>query len=128
MVDWEKGEPQPSLRERMVQLLHDQPERVWTPAEMRGELFPNVEVDPSDESSDQEHMISLISVAQTNAVVQSTMETLVDENILDKREFRVDQVAEITVNESEYEELIDQWPDDEVYTDRTYYCLERDTN
>lgn len=123
MVDWQKGEPQPSLRKRIRQTLEDQPDRLWTPPEMRGELFPDVEFESPEEVGEKEYMASLVGVAQTNAVIHSTMEQLVHEGILDKREFRLDQVAEIAVNEAEYEELIEKWPDDEVYTDRTLYRL-----
>ena len=126
MVDWNRGEPQPSLKERMIQALEERPDRIWTPAEMRGELFPDIELETSDDVPPDDRMFSYSTIAQVNAVVHTTMEILVDEGVLDKREFRVDTVSELTVNEAEYEEVMGQLPEDhDVYTDRTYYRLNK---
>ncbi|MBC9985303.1 hypothetical protein E4P24_02815 [Haloferax sp. AS1] len=128
MVDWQRGEPQPSLRDRIVQLLKDNPEKIWTPAEVRGEIYPEIEWPSSDEMSTEEQTYQLIGVAQKNAVAHYTMETLVDEGILEKREFRIDKIAEVTINEDEYEQVRERLPDDvDVYEDRIYYRLNKDS-
>lgn len=122
MVDWDRGEPVPSLRERLIQKLEENEAAIWTPAEMRGELFPDIEY-PTGSSIDVEYIMDAQIVSQKTELITSVMESLVDEGILDKRRFRVDTIAEITQNEAEYEQIAEQVSDDNVFDDRIYYRL-----
>ena len=126
MVDWSRGEPVPSLRERIVQVLEENEGVIWTPAEMRGELFPEVEF-PMGSSVDMEYIMEAQIVSQKNALITSVMESLVDDGILDKRRFRVDTIAEITQNEAEYEQVAEQMDDGPAFDDRIYYRLNEGT-
>ncbi|GGC49889.1 hypothetical protein [Haloferax sulfurifontis] len=122
MVDWSRGEPVPSLRERVIQVLEENEGAIWTPAEMRGELFPELEF-PTGSSIDVEYIMHAQIINQKTALITSVMESLVEEGILDKRRFRVDTIAEITRNEAEYEQVAEKMGDEAVFDDRIYYRL-----
>ncbi|WP_420182392.1 hypothetical protein ACNO8S_01905 [Haloarcula sp. KBTZ06] len=119
-MDWERGTVQPSLKEEILDIMQSDKDQIWNPAELRGEIYPDLEF-PTGGISDFENQIEAFGVLRATSTIESLLEVLVAEGKVEKREFKVDSIAMITKNEKEYEEVAKQTEEEDVMTVQTFY-------
>lgn len=119
-MKWDEGTEVPSLRSQILELVREDPDRPWILSEFRGEVYPDLEFPHALDSMEQ--MGEAMEITRVTAAIEATVEQLVDEGHVEKREFRLDTISMITVNEKEYEEVMSQLPDDaDTMTTQTFY-------
>lgn len=115
---WEEGEVKPSLKDQIINTMEEDPNKLWDAPQLRGELFPDVEMpDITDMTDFHPDMAGII---QTNSQISAILEILVAEGRIEKREFRVDTISMITINEKEYEQIAEDLSGNPM-TDKIFY-------
>lgn len=118
-MNWEEGRKKPSLKEDLLTFLRKNDDRAYPVVGLRGHLFPELSW-PSDTTSEV-GQIELMAIMQRTATIQALLEILVDEGKVEKRAFIVDQIDQVTINEEEYEEVLEQWGDENVEDEKLFY-------
>lgn len=62
-----------------------------------------------------------MAIMRATSTIEILLEILVDEGKVEKRAFIVDQIDQITINDEEYEEVLEQWGDENVEDEQLFY-------
>jgi hypothetical protein len=121
---WDEGHPEPPLRAEILSFLRRNDDQMFTLADIRKEVVPELEIPPNDASA-IEVSYGLVGLNVYHGCILSILDELAAKGEIEKRRFEVDQAGWIGQNEAEYE-YIESLLGDENQTEEIFYRASRD--